>query len=362
MCVIADHGEEFLEHGRIGHGHGLYETLLRVPWILRVPGRAAQRVATAVSLVDLCPTLLGAAGLAAPASEGVDRLRQPDLARPIFAEHKEPSAYQQSLRRDTEKLVRRFKPEHAQGPSAAPSAAPTPGTRWEAELTSHAVGDELATATARQLEARTEPASDPLGIRASSTRSRSRSLAARLAHRGHRADRAYGALPAQGSALAALTPGAGGVPQRAVVDGELIAKRIKLTYRRRGGGARHADRDRRHARERSRFVVGRVDRGRRAHAVEGPPGGGGGASVARGSREFVAAGQDAAVAAVTAQLFDLAGDPLEQQPTSATGHPLARGLDALGRDLATRRTWRAGDRLVLDEAALDSLRELGYVK
>ncbi|MFT5151789.1 MAG: choline-sulfatase, partial [Planctomycetota bacterium] len=28
ICIVADHGEEFMEHGRIGHGNGLYETLL----------------------------------------------------------------------------------------------------------------------------------------------------------------------------------------------------------------------------------------------------------------------------------------------------------------------------------------------
>ncbi|MHC4845840.1 MAG: sulfatase [Planctomycetota bacterium] len=37
ICVVSDHGEEFLEHGRIGHGHGLWENLLSVPWILAGP-------------------------------------------------------------------------------------------------------------------------------------------------------------------------------------------------------------------------------------------------------------------------------------------------------------------------------------
>lgn len=31
IIVTADHGEEFLDHGAIGHGHTLYEELIRVP-------------------------------------------------------------------------------------------------------------------------------------------------------------------------------------------------------------------------------------------------------------------------------------------------------------------------------------------
>jgi arylsulfatase A-like enzyme len=110
VCILADHGEEFMEHGRIGHGHGLYENLLHVPWILRVPGEPARREPTPVSLVDVFPTLLSASGLVpSRASEGIDRLRGPGTARAIFAENKDDETYQQSLRDGGLKLIRRFR-------------------------------------------------------------------------------------------------------------------------------------------------------------------------------------------------------------------------------------------------------------
>ncbi|MBN2716870.1 MAG: sulfatase, partial [Deltaproteobacteria bacterium] len=40
LIVTADHGEEFFEHGSVGHGHSLYEELLHVPLIIRLPGAA----------------------------------------------------------------------------------------------------------------------------------------------------------------------------------------------------------------------------------------------------------------------------------------------------------------------------------
>ena len=36
--VTADHGEAFGEHGMSWHGVELWEELVRVPWIMRVPG------------------------------------------------------------------------------------------------------------------------------------------------------------------------------------------------------------------------------------------------------------------------------------------------------------------------------------
>ena len=63
VVVTADHGEEFLEHGAIGHGTTLFEPAVRVPLIVLAPGRASARVAANVSAVDLAPTILELAGL-----------------------------------------------------------------------------------------------------------------------------------------------------------------------------------------------------------------------------------------------------------------------------------------------------------
>ena len=64
VLLLADHGEEFLEHGGTGHGLKLYDELLRVPLILYAPGRVEpRRVAQPVSTVDVLPTLRELAGM-----------------------------------------------------------------------------------------------------------------------------------------------------------------------------------------------------------------------------------------------------------------------------------------------------------
>lgn len=72
--VTSDHGEEFGEHGLVGwHSHTLYEELLRVPLILRLPEAlwAGRRVASRVASIDIAPTLLDLLGLPpAPTFEG----------------------------------------------------------------------------------------------------------------------------------------------------------------------------------------------------------------------------------------------------------------------------------------------------
>ena len=75
VIVLSDHGEAFLEHGLICHGNSLYEEVLHVPLIMRLPGviPAGKRVAGNVSHVDLMPTALGLLHLAHPAQmQGID--------------------------------------------------------------------------------------------------------------------------------------------------------------------------------------------------------------------------------------------------------------------------------------------------
>jgi arylsulfatase A-like enzyme len=64
IVYTADHGEEFFDHGSVGHGHTLYEELLHVPLAIRFPGaiRGGTRVAEPVELVDVVPTILEMTG------------------------------------------------------------------------------------------------------------------------------------------------------------------------------------------------------------------------------------------------------------------------------------------------------------
>jgi arylsulfatase A-like enzyme len=69
VVVTSDHGEEFKEHGLIGHEKTLYGEVIRVPLLIALPGGSTRtEVTEPVSLVDLAPTLLALIGRAAPAS------------------------------------------------------------------------------------------------------------------------------------------------------------------------------------------------------------------------------------------------------------------------------------------------------
>jgi arylsulfatase A-like enzyme len=75
VLLVADHGEEFLEHGGWWHGTTLYEEQIHVPLLVKRPAEAAPGsvVEHAVRTVDVAPTLLAAAGLPRPrAMEGDD--------------------------------------------------------------------------------------------------------------------------------------------------------------------------------------------------------------------------------------------------------------------------------------------------
>jgi arylsulfatase A-like enzyme len=70
LVVTADHGEEFKDHGSIGHGRRLYEEVVRVPLIMgRLSPKAGPppaRVTVPVSGIDLLPTIAEVAGAVPP--------------------------------------------------------------------------------------------------------------------------------------------------------------------------------------------------------------------------------------------------------------------------------------------------------
>lgn len=73
VIITGDHGQTFGAGGLLMHGLGLEEDLLRVPLILRAPGRGpeGERRSTWSSLVDVAPTILeltGCSGAAPPTS------------------------------------------------------------------------------------------------------------------------------------------------------------------------------------------------------------------------------------------------------------------------------------------------------
>jgi arylsulfatase A-like enzyme len=68
IAFVGDHGEEFLEHGATFHGQSVYGELTHVPMLLYWPGTLPEGlvIEETVETIDLMPSLLQLAGLAAP--------------------------------------------------------------------------------------------------------------------------------------------------------------------------------------------------------------------------------------------------------------------------------------------------------
>jgi arylsulfatase A-like enzyme len=64
IIFTSDHGEEFKDHGSMGHKETLYDEVARVPLIMTLPRRlaASQVIEDPVSLVDVLPTVLDLVG------------------------------------------------------------------------------------------------------------------------------------------------------------------------------------------------------------------------------------------------------------------------------------------------------------
>ncbi len=123
IIVTSDHGEELWDHESIGHGRSNFQEVLHVPLVVSGPGVLKQRIQEPVSLVDLTPTLLEAAGLevlqALPGRSLLGILSQPNpppAPTPIFSEGlvrmagDDPLFYR-SLQRGKMKLILDFRYE-----------------------------------------------------------------------------------------------------------------------------------------------------------------------------------------------------------------------------------------------------------
>jgi arylsulfatase A-like enzyme len=127
IVLTADHGEEFLDHGQRGHGHSLYDELVHVPLIVKLPGAASHKVIDcAVSLIDLYPTLAELAGVRRSGYRGDGRSLlelifgrgQCDANRMLVSEtnlsridkaHDSPHGYEMAIEVGGVKFFHRFK-------------------------------------------------------------------------------------------------------------------------------------------------------------------------------------------------------------------------------------------------------------
>ena len=70
IIVISDHGDEFWDHGDVGHAQAPHQELVHVPFMIRAPGLlpAGRVIDTDVEAMDLAPTVLELAGVPVPDS------------------------------------------------------------------------------------------------------------------------------------------------------------------------------------------------------------------------------------------------------------------------------------------------------
>lgn len=87
IVLVSDHGEEFWEHDSYGHGHTLYDELLHVPLLVKLPRSIRTgRIATPVSTAGIFSTVLEACALPIPPGyPATGSLLQPAGDRPLHA-------------------------------------------------------------------------------------------------------------------------------------------------------------------------------------------------------------------------------------------------------------------------------------
>ena len=98
IVLAGDHGESLGDHGELEHGIFLYESVLHVPLIMRVPGVTPQRFAAITSLVDVMPTVLGFLRLPSIPVDGLDltsaiRGATAPVDRSVYSESLFPQRY-----------------------------------------------------------------------------------------------------------------------------------------------------------------------------------------------------------------------------------------------------------------------------
>lgn len=120
IVFLADHGEEFQEHGGWLHGRSVFDELIRVPLIAKFPaGRGAgTRVDQMVQVGDVLPTVLRALDLPVPDPPAIIGRPLQDVAfatgapePPAISEISHRGFVASGIRTSADKYIRRFAPQ-----------------------------------------------------------------------------------------------------------------------------------------------------------------------------------------------------------------------------------------------------------
>ncbi|WP_255167310.1 sulfatase [Natrononativus amylolyticus] len=94
LVIVGDHGENLGDHGLMDHQYCLYDTLVRVPLVVRYPDAfdAGETADQLVELRDLYPTILELAGLETPSDPAVSThsLLAPEERSRAVSEYRTP--------------------------------------------------------------------------------------------------------------------------------------------------------------------------------------------------------------------------------------------------------------------------------
>ncbi len=364
LVLTSDHGEAFLEHGRLGHGGDLYEESLRVPLIVKLPGSrdAGRVVRTRVTTLDVMPTILEIAKLrpaAGAPTAGRSLLRflsdgSGAPPEPTFAEVRHGRTARHAVSVGGWKLVRttRLLDETSRDASGKGHEDPASLVGARLEVEGMRIGEEGFLAEKIELEEPGDGDDEVTGRLERLDREREVAFVA-----GFEADIRRAVLL--------------DASRRPLAPGSLLPGRpVKLEGRALGPRRFEASAVRLLEGEPETEIEGLVRRTR--------PG-------ARGTMELSIAGlwvsarrsdlekrappttgvRRAREAAVSFELYDLSRDPLEKNDLAGVEperlQALARALERWEVEVSSTALPRAG-RATLDEETLGKLRALGYVK
>jgi arylsulfatase A-like enzyme len=95
VILTSDHGEEIYDHGGFSHAYTLFEEVVRVPLLVKLPGQTEPAARSdRVSLADLYPTVLEVVGLPIPGHlDGRSLLAPPEPERELVFELNNPERF-----------------------------------------------------------------------------------------------------------------------------------------------------------------------------------------------------------------------------------------------------------------------------
>ena len=100
FVLTSDHGTEFYEHRRFDHGFTLYNELIHVPLVIKLPGQTSGKlIMDRISSIDVMPTILDVLNLKVPA-EAQKQLRGTSLAATMAGEPARRNVFSETDYRD----------------------------------------------------------------------------------------------------------------------------------------------------------------------------------------------------------------------------------------------------------------------